>query len=614
MARKRSFIRTVILLMTVQLALLTLLLFFLVWTAMRSARTEMVTVSDNLLEVSVTNLQNRLERADSTLKNIVLDQETNLSQLQSADEAARSYARQQLSNTMHSVLNSDSAVDMLVVAENRYDTCLDAEVRTIGGAQKEALRAFAQQRLDACERSNTWGLARIGGSVFFCRSYQWGSHIVAAFIEAQKCLETNAGTHYDGLALVLSDGAGTAWACTGAPQFAWASGAPLPVPAAGSLVRHRSFADGQAALYSYMSGAAIRGQVKYSSVILILIMAMTTGFSLAVVTYLGRQVIRPMRSMTASLERMQNGSGELQLRENVGSREFLILRDAFNRLMGENISLRLKSYEKQIELQDTELRCIRFQLRPHFFLNAMTTISSLSMQGKNDEIRAYVEALSKNVRYMFKSGLHTVPLQEEVQNVEYYFAMQELKYPDTVFYCIEKEPGTENWRIPQMILHTVVENEYKHAVSVDAMLTLLVSAKRVQRGGEELLCLTVEDDGGGYPDAVLQEYAAADPAGRAPADGTRVGLHSIRRMLELMYERSDLLTLCNIAPHGARTQIFLPRAPVREFRQDAEAAAAPRAAAPAAEDAAASGAGCSGTQPAAPDSAQPGDETGAARR
>ena len=143
MARKRSFIRTVILLMTVQLALLTLLLFFLVWTAMRSARTEMVTVSDNLLEVSVTNLQNRLERADSTLKNIVLDQETNLSQLQSADEAARSYARQQLSNTMHSVLNSDSAVDMLVVAENRYDTCLDAEVRTIGGAQKGGTSALA---------------------------------------------------------------------------------------------------------------------------------------------------------------------------------------------------------------------------------------------------------------------------------------------------------------------------------------------------------------------------------------------------------------------------------------------------------------------------------------
>ena len=87
-----------------------------------------------------------------------------------------------------------------------------------------------------------------------------------------------------------------------------------------------------------------------------------------------------------------------------------------------------------MEMQDSELRCIRLQLRPHFFLNAMTTISSLSMQGQNDSIKRYVEVLSKNIRYMFKSGMHTVPLSEEMQNVQYYYEMQELRYHGRVFY------------------------------------------------------------------------------------------------------------------------------------------------------------------------------------
>mgnify|MGYP002240575675 CR=1 FL=1 len=63
----------------------------------------------------------------------------------------------------------------------------------------------------------------------------------------------------------------------------------------------------------------------------------------------------------------------------------------------------------------------------------MTTISSLSMQGQNDSIKRYVEVLSKNIRYMFKSGMHTVPLSEEMQNVQYYYEMQELRYPGSVF-------------------------------------------------------------------------------------------------------------------------------------------------------------------------------------
>ena len=65
------------------------------------------------------------------------------------------------------------------------------------------------------------------------------------------------------------------------------------------------------------------------------------------------------------------------------------------------------------------------------------------MQGKNLEIRQYIDVLSKNIRYMFKSGMRTVPLSEELQNIEAYFEMQELKYPGAVFYCVQAQPQTQ---------------------------------------------------------------------------------------------------------------------------------------------------------------------------
>ena len=48
-----------------------------------------------------------------------------------------------------------------------------------------------------------------------------------------------------------------------------------------------------------------------------------------------------------------------------------------------------------------------------------------------------MDALSRNIRYMFKSGLHTVPVEEEIRHIENYFEMQECKYPGCIFHFID---------------------------------------------------------------------------------------------------------------------------------------------------------------------------------
>ena len=193
----------------------------------------------------------------------------------------------------------------------------------------------------------------------------------------------------------------------------------------------------------------------------------------------------------------------------------------------------------------------------------MTTISSLSQQGQNDKITEYISALSKNIRYMFRSGLHTVPLSEEIKHVENYFEMQELKYPDSVFYNIEIDPEAQDWPVPQMLIHTIIENEYKYAVNVDQMLTILIKGTVWENEGERLLFLEIEDDGEGYPEDVLEQFRD----GYRENDGSRVGLWSLRKMMALMYERDDLFTIRNIEPHGCKNTFIIPQKPVHEVRE-----------------------------------------------
>lgn len=74
-----------------------------------------------------------------------------------------------------------------------------------------------------------------------------------------------------------------------------------------------------------------------------------------------------MDQMTRQMEHMREGDYTLRITEDYKNSEFSLLKDTFNSLMDEIVGLKIKSYEKQIELQETELKCIRLQIRPHFF-------------------------------------------------------------------------------------------------------------------------------------------------------------------------------------------------------------------------------------------------------
>ena len=45
------------------------------------------------------------------------------------------------------------------------------------------------------------------------------------------------------------------------------------------------------------------------------------------------------------------------------------------------------------------------------------------------------------------------------------------------------------------LIHIFVENIYKHAVSVDNLITILVQVNKTEYKGQEMLCISIEDDG-----------------------------------------------------------------------------------------------------------------------
>lgn len=565
MLKQKSFTRTITILMWIQVTAVVLLVIVFGVLTYQQAEREMNSVATNFLNVYATQMENRMSRMYQNL-NAVLSSSADLQLLKSDKEEDRLYASQRLRDTMQNLLSIDESAEIIVVAEAEQDVILDAYENNMDLDNRNAVRQLVMDYAQKGEAVKNWNFYMIEDTPYLGRTLVWNTRAVGVFISTETLLKTvpDIGVSHCGFILASKDG--QVWGYAGYNHLNTNVGIRFQeLPLDHMLINEITLEEGNIRLYSLEPKTEIFRQFQRGALVLLAAIVLLCIFDFTVFRIIRKGLVHPMNDMRKDMGQIQKGEYHLRIRETGEYQEFTMLAQAFNKLMDEIINLRIQYYERKLELSDAEQKYIRLQIRPHFFLNALTTIDSLSAKGRNQDIGKYIAALSKNIRYMFSSGLHTVPVKEEIRHVENYFEMQELKYPESVFYYIDLPQELENWPVPQMLIHTLIENEYKYAVSVENSLMVLIKISTLTLEGEEMLLIEVEDDGKGYPQEVL-EFINGDAVRKD--EENRVGLWSIKRLLELMYEQKHLFQIDNVEPHGAMNRLMIPKQPVHERNKD----------------------------------------------
>ena len=238
------------------------------------------------------------------------------------------------------------------------------------------------------------------------------------------------------------------------------------------------------------------------------------------------------------------------------NREMAGLRETYITMLDKLMELKLQEYENVIRIKESELKYMHMQLKPHFFLNALSTINSMAYRNENQEIHEFIQVFSRNIRYMFKVGLHTVKLKEEIANVEEYLRMQRLLYRDTFYSYFEVPDDLEEWDVPQMLLHTFIENIFKHAVSMDTFTTIFLQCQVEEFEEVKVLKIEIQNSGKHFNREILERIN--ENKGQAE-DGKRgIGLIHTKEILSIMYQREDLLFLENEEPDGVKVTLRIP--------------------------------------------------------
>jgi len=127
---------------------------------------------------------------------------------------------------------------------------------------------------------------------------------------------------------------------------------------------------------------------------------------------------------------------------------------------------RIQQEKDQVILQQ---QLLRTQMEPHFIFNTLTALQHYIRQGRTKEAISYLSRFSKLLRNSLEiSREQLVSLAQEVETLEYYLTLQQMRFENAFTYTLRVPEGmeTDEIRIPPMLLQPFVENAILHGVDM----------------------------------------------------------------------------------------------------------------------------------------------------
>lgn len=174
-------------------------------------------------------------------------------------------------------------------------------------------------------------------------------------------------------------------------------------------------------------------------------------------------------------------------------------------------------------VNEAELNALKSQINPHFLFNSLNSISSLTMTNP-EKAQEMVIKLSDFLRYSLNHDQNEkTNLKTEFENLYRYLDIEKIRFSDRLNFVGKVPDKCLHHEIPNMILQPLIENSIKHGVYHSTEEVLIELKCKVENG-----FLVIE---------ITNDY---DPDATKKA-GHGIGLANIRKRLQLIYKRQDLL-------------------------------------------------------------------------
>lgn len=137
--------------------------------------------------------------------------------------------------------------------------------------------------------------------------------------------------------------------------------------------------------------------------------------------------------------------------------------------MGAIHDIRMQAELRERKLAEAAARAqvyaLQAQIAPHFFFNALNSISSL-VTSDPAAAQQMIGRLAEIFRYTFTSGrAPMVTLEREVAFVREYLQLEKFRYRDRLRFTLDEAGAVSAHRLPALTLQPLVENAIRHGIA-----------------------------------------------------------------------------------------------------------------------------------------------------
>jgi LytS/YehU family sensor histidine kinase len=202
----------------------------------------------------------------------------------------------------------------------------------------------------------------------------------------------------------------------------------------------------------------------------------------------------------------------------------------------------LKAAHLETSLMEARLKTLQAELHPHFLFNTLHAISTL-LHTNPESADRMISRLSDLLRLTFdRSGSASVPLKEELEFLQKYLEIEQIRFQDRLSVRFDIDPETLDVEVPRLILQPLVENAIKHGVAPKSGEGLVqISAK----SRDDKIWIEVRDNGVGLSKNARMRFTNG------------VGLSNTRARLEYLYGAGHRLDFAE-GNGGLAVQMLIP--------------------------------------------------------
>lgn len=250
-------------------------------------------------------------------------------------------------------------------------------------------------------------------------------------------------------------------------------------------------------------------------------------------SFFQKKIIFPVSTTVKAMENVRAGDLDAHIDKQKAFDEFQLVHETFNTMVADIRQLKIDVYEERLRHKQTTLQYLQLQLNPHFFVNAINMVQRLMETGDYPKASEMMVSLTEYMRYVLSCSKSVVSLHSELSHVDNYVQIQNIRHKTELIVNKSVDPYTLFCAVPQMLIHTFVENAFKYAAPSARLIYVYIQSRLDSGPAGDYLTIEITDSGPGYPENILNMLRQ----GAAVLDerGEHIGLHNLQSRLELIY-------------------------------------------------------------------------------